>query len=369
MKKRYASVLSIMLASSVALTGCGTKEEEKPKADAGTTTNADKPAETKDAQKETAFTVGMVTDVGGVDDKSFNQSAWEGLQKFGADNSLQKGKEGFDYLQSKSDADYSTNLNKMVRDKYGLIYGIGYMMTDAIDKIAKQQPDSKFAIVDSVVNQPNVANITFKEHEGSFLVGVVAGLTTKTNKIGFVGGMKGPLIGKFEAGFVAGVTAVNPKAKVEIQYAGAFDKAELGKTIASSMYASGTDIIYHAAGGTGAGVFSEAKDLKEKDPSRELWVIGVDRDQAAEGLVKSGGNVTLTSMVKRVDVAVQDVSKKTKEGQFPAGKVIEYGLHEDGVGIAPTQENVKPEVLKAVDEWKAKIISGEVKVPSEPAKK
>jgi basic membrane protein A and related proteins len=347
-KKRFGVALSLMLAAGALLGGCGQKEENKAGGDKDT------------------FSVAMVTDVGGVDDKSFNQSAWEGLQKFGEENGMKKGKGGFDYLQSQSDADYATNLNKLVRSDFDLIYGIGYLMTDAITEIAEQKPDNKFAIVDSVVEKPNVASITFKEHEGSFLVGVVAGLTTKTNKIGFVGGMEIPLIEKFESGFRAGVKAVNPEATVEVQYAGAFDQADKGKAIASSMYASGIDVIYHAAGATGNGVFSEAKDLKTKDPNREIWVIGVDKDQAPEGVVKVGGqeyNVTLTSMVKRVDVAVYDVAKKAKDGQFPGGEIIEYGLPENGVGIAPTQDNVKPEVLKAVDEWKEKIIKGEVKVP------
>ncbi|MBB3906105.1 BMP family lipoprotein [Anoxybacteroides rupiense] len=346
-KKRMGLALSLVLAAGTLLSGCGNDE------------NA--------GEKKDSFTVAMVTDVGGIDDKSFNQSAWEGLQKFGEENGMKKGKDGYDYLQSQSDTDYATNLNKLVRSDYDLIYGIGYLMTDAITKIAEQKPKNHFAIVDSTVDKPNVASITFKEHEGSFLVGVVAGLTTKTNKIGFVGGMEIPLIEKFESGFLAGVKSVNPNAKVEVQYAGAFDQADKGKAIASSMYASGIDVIYHAAGATGNGVFSEAKDLKTKDPNRELWVIGVDKDQAPEGEVTVGGktyNVTLTSMVKRVDVAVYDVAKKAKEGQFPGGKTLEYGLPENGVGIAPTQDNIKPEVLKAVDEWKQKIINGEVKVPS-----
>jgi basic membrane protein A len=348
MKKRFGLALSLVLAASTLLSACGGQGGNN-------------------AGGKDTFSVGMVTDVGGIDDKSFNQSAWEGLQKFGKDNGLKKGRGGYDYLQSSSDADYPTNLNKLVRSDFDLIYGIGYLMGDAVKEVAKQNPKKHFAIVDAVVDEPNVASITFKEHEGSFLVGVVAGLTTKTNKIGFIGGMEIPLIEKFESGFRAGVKAVNPKAKVEVQYAGAFDQADKGKAIASSMYASGIDVIYHAAGATGNGLFSEAKDLKKKDPNREIWVIGVDKDQSPEGVVKVNGktyNVTLTSMVKRVDVAVYDVAKRAKEGDFPGGKVLEYGLPENGVGIAPTQDNIKPEVLKAVDEWKQKIIKGEVKVPS-----
>jgi len=351
MKKRSLSlVLTLIVVLSAFLGACGTNNNNE----AG-------------EGNEDTFSVAMVTDVGGVDDKSFNQSAWEGLQKFGADNGLEQGKDGYSYLQSNSDADYATNLNKLVRDDFDLIYGIGFLMTDAITEIAEQKPESNFAIVDSVVEKPNVASITFKEHEGSFLVGVVAGLTTKTNKIGFVGGMEIPLIEKFESGFRAGVKAVNPDAEVEVQYAGAFDQADKGKAIASSMYANGIDIIYHASGATGNGVFSEAKDLKTKDPNREIWVIGVDKDQSPEGVVEVDGttyNVTLSSMVKRVDVAVYDVATKAMNGEFPGGEIIEYGLDQDGVGIAPTQDNIAQDVLDQVEEWKEKIINGEINVPT-----
>ncbi|GMB08397.1 nucleoside-binding protein [Thermolongibacillus altinsuensis] len=347
-KKRLGLSLSLLLTAGMLLGGCGQAKEDKA-AEEG---------------KGNGFSVAMVTDVGGIDDKSFNQSAWEGLQKFGEENGLKKGKGGYDYLQSQSDADYATNLNKLVRSKFDLIFGIGFLMTDAITEIADQKPNNKFAIVDSVVEKPNVASIIFKEHEGSFLVGVVAGLTTKTNKVGFVGGMEIPLIEKFESGFLAGVKAVNPNATVEVQYAGAFDKADKGKAIASSMYASGIDVIYHAAGATGNGVFSEAIDLKKQDPNKEIWVIGVDRDQYEEGKIPgTDKSVTLTSMVKRVDVAVYDLATKTKNGNFPGGQAVEYGLKEDGVGIAPSTDNLSQDVLKAVEEWKQKIINGEVKVP------
>ncbi|WP_458415290.1 BMP family lipoprotein [Schinkia sp. CFF1] len=351
MRKKAGLFISILLAASFVLGGCGTAgDKDNNKGNAG----ENKPAGGKDG-----FSVAMVTDIGGIDDKSFNQSCWEGLQAFGADQGLKEGEGGYTYLQSTSDADYMPNLNKLVRKNYNLIFGVGYLMTDAVTEIADQHKDTEFAIIDSVVDKPNVASITFKEHEGSFLTGVVAGLMTKTNKIGFVGGVEIPLIEKFESGFRAGVKAVNPKATVQVQYAGAFDKADSGKQIASGMYASGIDIIYHSAGQTGNGVFSEAKDLKAKDPKRELWVIGVDKDQALE----YGNEVTLTSMVKRVDLAVQDVAKKAKDGKFPGGETLEYGLDVDGVGIAETKDNLPKDVLQAVDDWKQKIVNGDVKVP------
>ncbi|MGE8204020.1 BMP family lipoprotein [Heyndrickxia sp. NPDC080065] len=354
-KRKIGFALSLVLAAGTLLGACGTSDKGQ-----GTTGKN---------EKKGNFTVALVTDVGGVDDKSFNQSAWEGLEEFGKENGLTKGTKGYDYLQSKSPSDYKTNLNTAVRNGFDLTYGIGYILKPAIEEIADQRKNSHFAIVDDVITgKNNVASITFKEHEGSFLVGVVAGLTTKTNKVGFIGGTDSDLINKFAAGFQAGVKAVNPKADIKIDFAGAFDKADKGQSMAAAMYQSGIDIIYHAAGGTGVGVFTEAKNIKQKDPSKNIWVIGVDRDQVEEGKYNGKDSVTLTSMIKRVDLAVKDLSKKAMDGNFPGGKQIEYGLKEDAVGISPSQDNVSPDVLKAVDEWKQKIINGEVKVPLKPTK-
>lgn len=315
------TALSFVLAAGTLLGACG-KSDEK--------------TENNSQNKEKAFKVAMVTDVGGVDDKSFNQSAWKGLQDYGKDNNLTKGKSGYDYLQSTSNADYSTNLNTLARQNFDLVFGIGFLMHNAVDEIAKQQSDKKFAIIDDEVKQPNVASVLFKEQEAAFLAGVAAALETKSNKIGFIGGMKIPVIERFEAGFRAGVQAAKPEAKVEIQYSGAFDKAELGQTIASKMYTSGDDVVFHAAGATGNGLFKEASDLKKKDPSKNIWAIGVDQDQSF-----MGPDVVLTSAMKRVDLAVKDISTKAKEGNFPGGKTTVYGLAEDGVGLAPVNSKSK----------------------------
>jgi basic membrane protein A and related proteins len=351
-KRKFGLAMSLVLAAGTILGACGNNDEkDNATGDGGT-------------EKENAFSVAMVTDVGGVDDKSFNQSAWEGLQAFGEENGLEKGKGGFDYLQSQSDADYSTNLNNLVRQDFDLVFGIGFMMQGAVDEIAQQQKDAHFAIVDAEVQQPNVASILFKEQEASFLAGIAAGLTTKSNKIGFIGGVEGAVIERFESGFLAGVQAINPEAQVDVQYAGAFDKAELGQTIAAKMYSSGADVIFHAAGGTGNGLFKEARDLKQKDPSKEIWAIGVDSDQTAEGVV-GDHNVIITSALKRVDNAVKDLSTKAKEGNFPGGEITTYGLAEDGVGLAEINDevSVKSDIEAAVTEWQDKIKSGDVVVP------
>jgi basic membrane protein A len=335
--------LSLVLAAGTLLGACGKGNDNQGKENA-----------------EDTFSVAMVTDIGGVDDKSFNQSSWEGLQNFGKENGLKKGKGGYDYLQSKSDADYTTNLNKLAREGFDLVYAIGFLMPASVEEIAQQQTDSKFAIVDAEVKLPNVASILFKEQEAGFLAGIAAALTTKSNHIGFIGGMEIPVVERFEAGYLAGVKAAKPEVKVDVQYAGAFDKAELGQSIASKMYSSGADVIFHSAGATGVGLFKEANDRKAKDPGKEFWAIGVDRDQA-----DMGPDVVLTSALKLVDVAVKDLATKTKEGNFPGGEAALFGLAEDGVGLAPINAKAanKAEIEAAVKEWVEKIKSGTVKIP------
>lgn len=348
-KRKFGLALSMVLAASTVLAACGSDDKD------GATGSTTEP-------KENDFSVAMVTDVGGVDDKSFNQSAWTGLEAFGEENGLEKGEGGIDYLESASDADYNTNLNNLVRRKFDLVFGIGFLMEAAVGEIAEQQPDAQLAIIDAIVDQPNVASVLFKEQEGAYLAGVAAALMTKSKKIGFVGGMEIPVIERFEAGFLEGVKAVDPSIVVDVQYTGAFDKAELGKTSANRMYSSGVDIIFHAAGGTGNGVFAEAKELKTKDPNAYVWVIGVDSDQYEEGAVGED-NVTLTSMLKRVDVAVQNLSKLAMDGEFPGGETTVYGLAEEGVGLADSRGAIPKDVMTQIDEYAKKIADGEVTVP------
>lgn len=350
-KRKFGLAMSIMLAAGTLLGACG-QSDDKSSGDSGKT------------EKEDTFSVAMVTDVGGVDDKSFNQSAWEGLQEFGKENGMEKGDGGFDYLQSKSDADYNTNLNNLIRRDFDLVFGIGYLFEEPMKEIADQRQNAQLAIVDGIVEKDNVASIMFKEHEGSFLAGAAAALMSKTGKIGFVGGMEIPVIERFEAGFVAGAKSVKPDIQIDVQYTGAFDKAELGKTTANKMYSSGIDIIFHAAGATGNGVFNEAKERKTQDANADVWVIGVDRDQYEEGKVDDKTNVTMTSMIKKVNVGVKDIAKRTMDGDFPGGEVVYYGLAEDGVGLADSRGAISADVMAKVDEYKEKIVNGEIKVPS-----
>ncbi|MDC3416341.1 BMP family protein [Aquibacillus sp. 3ASR75-54] len=362
-KNRFLLLIGLLLSLSFVLVACGTADNEEDTATDTEDQGQANEGEATDDEAASDFSVGMVTDVGGVDDKSFNQSAWEGLQAFGEENGMEKGK-GFDYAQSDANADYMPNLNRLVQQNYNLIYGIGYKLAEDLGKVAKQNPDTNFAIIDSVVEGENVASITFKEHQGSFLVGVAAALKSESGKVGFVGGEESPLIKKFETGFRAGVAAVDPSIEVNVQYAESFADATKGKAIASNMYNSGIDVIYHASGATGNGVFSQAKDIKNGNPDANVWVIGVDRDQYEEGEI-GDANVTLTSMIKRVDVAVQSVSKQALQGEFPGGETLEFGIEQDGVGVAKTNEEAyTAEIDAAVEEWKQKIVDGEIEVPS-----
>jgi basic membrane protein A len=294
--------------------------------------------------------VAMVTDVGGVNDQSFNQSAWEGLKRTETDLGAK-----IAYKESKQDADYAPNLETLTDAEYDLIWGIGFLMGDAIKSTAQVNPDQKYAIIDFFYGDEtpkNVACAVFQEEQPSFLVGYIAGKMTKANKIGFVGGIKFPLIEKFEYGFLAGVKLANPDAEVLRQYAESFTDAAKGKAITNNMYQQGADIVFHAAGGVGDGVIEAAKEKKQ-------WAIGVDKDQN----YLAPDNV-LTSAMKRVDNAIFDMVKQLKDGKFAGGNAVVYNLSNDGVSIAPTsKKHVPAEILAEVDGLIAKIKGGEIVVP------
>ncbi|MGY3779724.1 BMP family lipoprotein [Isobaculum melis] len=351
MKKRsLIGLLALGVGVSMTLVACGGNKDKDSSKDKG--------------GSDSKYAAAIVTDVGGVDDKSFNQSAWEGLQEWGKENDLERGKGGFDYFQSNTDADYMNNLNNAVKQGYTTVFGVGYKLTDAISEVAGQRQDTNFVIIDSVVeDRDNVASVLFKDQEASFLAGIAAAKTSESKKIGFVGGMEGEVIGRFEAGFLAGVKAVDPSIKVDVVYAEAFDAPEKGQQIAAAMYNNGVDVIFHASGATGNGVFSEAKDIMKNDPSKKVWVIGVDRDQEEEGKY-DGGNVTLTSTLKGVGATVKDIANRSKDGKFPGGEVISYGLKEEAIDL--TEGNLTEDVQKAVDEYREKIISGDIEVPDKP---
>ena len=307
-----------------------------------------------------AFPVGLVFDIGGRGDKSFNDAAYAGLQKAQQDLGIR-----FSTLETSEGSDREAQLRQLASGDSKLVFGVGFLFTDDVRALAKEFPDKKFACIDYTVTPndtlpPNLVALKFREEEGSFLVGALAALLTKTNKVGFVGGMEIPLIKKFQAGFVAGAKAANPNVQVLIKYAGttgaAFKDPTKGKELALAEYHAGADIIFHASGSTGLGVFEAARELKK-------LAIGVDSDQYDEA-----PGVVLTSMVKRVDTAVFDTIKETKDGQWRNG-VRDFGLAEHGVTWVYDDRNkaLIPDAVKArVDSLQALIVAGTLHVPTEP---
>ena len=355
-KKIGLGLLTFGLA--LGLVACGNGNKDK--------TDGSKPAESSAAAAGNDYTAALVTDLGGVDDKSFNQSAWEGLTEWGEANGKEKGK-GYNFYQSNSDSEFIPNLNTAIDDGFKTIFGIGFKLQPAIAEVATANPDTQFVIIDDIVEgQKNVASVIFKDNEASYLAGVAAAKTTKTKKVGFVGGMEGTVIGRFEAGFVAGVKSVDESIQIDVQYAASFGDSAKGKSIAAVMYKNGADIIFHASGDTGQGVFSEAIDLMATNPANPVWVIGVDRDQKAEGEYAKG-NVTLTSTLKGVGTTLKDIAAKASAGNFPGGEVMTYGLADGGVDL--TDGQLGDDAKKAVDEAKKAIIAGDIKVPEAPEKK
>ncbi len=311
--------------------------------------------------EDVSFRVGFVTDTGGIDDKSFNQGTWEGVQKYAEENKWKEGRQ-YKYIQSNEEADYIPNLSAFGDDNYNIVIAAGFLFGDSMTEVAPQYPDTNFTIIDMVVAQPNVASVVFAEEQGSFLVGVAAARATKTKKVGFIGGVDFDLIRKFHAGFAAGVHSVDPTIEVIDQYAGDFGNPGLGQQIASTMYDQGVDVIYHAAGGTGNGAINEAKGRREN--GEDVWVIGVDKDQYEDGKMADGKSAVLTSMMKRVDVAAYNMIQAAKDGKFPGGEIIALTLADDGVGIPEENPNLDKAVVKEIEDYKKKIVAGEIKVPA-----
>jgi basic membrane protein A len=306
------------------------------------------------------FKVGLVFDVGGRGDKSFNDAAFRGLERAKQDLMID-----FEYIEPGPGADREAALRQLAtRDDISIIFGIGFIFTDDITNIAKEFPQKKFACVDYTLDTTkqipaNLVAIEFKEEEGSFLVGALAALLTKTNTVGFIGGMQSPLIKKFEAGYVAGAKFANPGCHVLISYAGttgdAFKNPGKGKELALGQYNQGADIIYHASGVTGLGVFEAAREVHK-------LVIGVDSDQFHEA-----PGYILTSMTKVVDNAVFDIIKSIKENTFTGGRAAMFDLKSNGIDYVYDQNNkslIPDDIHQKVESIRHKIISGEISVPS-----
>jgi basic membrane protein A len=285
----------------------------------------------------------MLSDVG-LGDQSFSDSAFRGLMKARDELGII-----FDYRELQDTKTYEQGLKELVEAGNDIVIGLGFMVQEDLEKVAKQYPNERFILIDAVSNLKNVTSITFKEDEGSFLAGVVAALVTKTDQVGFIGGADVPLIRKFANGFKKGVQAVKPAASVAVVYAGDFGNDKLGATIAKGMFQKGCDVVYTAAGFTGVGALREAE-------AQGAYAIGVDSDQYfyAEKAVA-------TSMVKNVDVALFTVLQQyVKKGDIPKG-TVELGMKENGVGLAPIRVVPWNELQqKLLDQWKEKIESGQV---------
>ena len=293
------------------------------------------------------FSVGLVTDVGGVNDGSFNQSAWEGLQKAGEDFGVT-----VNYLESKTDADYTPNIESFMDEDCDLIICVGYMLADAMRSAAEENPDQKFAIIDdsSCSDLDNVTCLMFRQEQASYLVGYVAGLVTETNTVGFVLGMANDTMNQFGYGYLAGVKDANPDATILQQNANSFSDSATGKSMANQEITNGADVIFHAAGATGLGVIEACQEAKIK-------AIGVDSDQSS-----IAPDTVITSAMKRVDNAVYETTEELIQDKLESG-IHEYDLAHGGVDIAPTTDLLSDDVIAAVDDVKEKISSGEVVVP------
>jgi basic membrane protein A len=301
---------------------------------------------------------GVAFDTGGRGDGTFNDSAAAGADKAKSDLGIEV-KE----LEANVDEDRKANLELLVNDGAKVIVGVGFMFTDPMTEIAKANPEVTFGIVDSVVDAPNVKSLVFAEQEGSFLVGAAAALKCGCDKIGFIGGQEIDLIKKFEAGYIAGAKAINANITVESKYLGpAGDNSAWGnvagaKEIAAGWYADGVEVIYTAAGGSGAGTIEAAIEAGK-------WAIGVDSDQYLTAGSEDAKKVILTSMLKRVDVAVYQTIKAVKDGDTTGGIKV-FDLKADGVGYATSGDYLK-EFIDKLEALKKDIIDGKITVPTKP---
>jgi len=312
----------------------------------------------KDCVEKGDVKVGMAFDVGGRGDQSFNDSAAKGMDKAACELGFEV--KDAEAQNGEPESAREERLQQLVDAGYNPVIAVGFAYSAAVGKIAKANPDVNFAIVDDQVAGDNIANLTFAEEQGSFLVGAAAALKSETGDIGFIGGVDTELIHKFQAGYEAGAKAVNPDIKIQSVYLttppdfGGFGDPAKGETAATGMYDKGADVVYHAAGGSGGGVFKAATDAKK-------WAIGVDSDQAktADASVRDS---ILTSMLKNIDVAVFDYLQSVQEGTPDTGLRV-YDLKVDGVGYSTTGGHVD-DIVSKLDDYKQQIIDGKITVPT-----
>jgi len=392
-KRARLATVGLALSMALVAAACGDDDEEGTAVTGAATTAA--PAETTAAPSETtaapggdttaapggdttaapaepaACAQGDVTQVGiafdaiGRGDGSFNDAAAAGLDRTKAE----LGFEVSEQVPAADGSDRADKLDLLANEGFNPVIAVGFLFSDPLDQVAPDFADTCFGVIDSVVEQPNVAGLVFAEHEGSFLVGAAAALKSESGTIGFVGGLEGDLIKRFEAGYTAGAKQVNPDINVLVGYAGstvdAFNDPAKGNEIAKGQIDGGADIVYHAAGQTGLGVFQAVKEAN--DAGNTVWAIGVDSDQGSpdnKGVPNEVKPYILTSMLKRVDVAVEETINAVNDGTFAAGVQV-FDLARDGVGYSVTGGHID-DIVTQLDELKEQIISGEITVPEAP---
>ena len=329
LKKLFAVGLTAIMMSSL-LVGCSSKRESN----------------------EDVYKIGMISDTGGVNDESFNQSTWEGLQQ--AQEKYGKDKVQVKYVESSQEADYTPNIETFVEEDLDLIIGVGYKMAGAIEEASKNYPDVQFAIIDhSYEKQPeNVTSLIYEDNTAAYLAGLVAAKKTETNKVAFIGGIKSATLDKFEYGFRAGVKAANPKCELTVRYLNSFSDSALAKSVANQMHKDGVDVIYTAAGAAGTGAIEAAKENNK-------MAIGVDVDQSP----LAPDNI-ISSTMKNVNVSIVNLVGEILEDNYQGGQVIVNTLASGGVGLSDTtKDHVSKDILDYVNEQAGKIKSGEIVVP------
>ena len=329
LKKLFAVGLTAIMMSSL-LVGCSSKTESN----------------------EDVYKIGMISDTGGVNDESFNQSTWEGLQQ--AQEKYGKDKVQVKYVESSQEADYTPNIETFVEEDLDLIIGVGYKMAGAIEEASKNYPDVQFAIIDhSYEKQPeNVTSLIYEDNTAAYLAGLVAAKKTETNKVAFIGGIKSATLDKFEYGFRAGVKAANPKCELTVRYLNSFSDSALAKSVANQMHKDGVDVIYTAAGAAGTGAIEAAKENNK-------MAIGVDVDQSP----LAPDNI-ISSTMKNLNVSIVNLVGEILEDNYQGGQVIVNTLASGGVGLSDTtKDHVSKDILDYVNEQAGKIKSGEIVVP------
>ena len=357
--RRLSAAIAIVCSLALIAAACGDDDDDDSTTTASSTTEAAAPS-TEPMAEPTS--VGMVYDIGGRGDQSFNDAAAAGLDRATDEFNL-------DPSESSPNDDGSNreNLLQLQAERAELVLGIGFLFADSIKNVAANNPDICFGIIDSTVEDAtdNIAQLVFSEHEGSFLVGVAAALKSQTGTLGFIGGVNIPLIQRFHAGFQAGARAVNPDIEILSSYLSeppdfsGWNQPGAAKISGQSFYEQGADIVYHAAGGAGNGLFEAAKEYSDSSGSK-VWAIGVDSDQY-NTVSEDVRDYILTSMLKRVDVAVYETISSVVDGTCPGG-VRSFALADDGVGYS-TSGGYVDDIQDQLEDYKARVVSGEITVP------